>query len=469
MRRVLAAMRSQLWFLSPREEKTSRNDVAEDKESDAQLSQTGVSRAVKRILLKSQQTSLKNRPFKKASLFPNGKTSIAAMSVLLQGAAEILTQKRDLAWNCETEDNLRYEKVDDRKQGKIYYYIDNLDNLSGEASSKQAALTVIDSFDPRAGAIHLIYCAAAANLSNPWESEFLLDDRQLLEYTGLVKRRDLCRHEQLTILDNLVRQPAQVLARVKWEKQGKVGDFNIADLKIWNVSIARDFEPDKAGNPKLTSLKVIVQPGVWAKYFLNKSEYYYQTGVITKKAVQTLFSIGKQNAGAARLLIWLTFQVKPGGDRYLGKSLLEIAYGGAKIAAAQQDRQLRRQLADDFATDLKVIKAAGWQVKVENGPAWLTNNSGGKRPIGFWHQLLNTVWQFDLPQEAQADLIKLAQKQQPPSGAAIREARKAKGWSRAFFTSIMGKSISWVDAIETDRRQVSQKDLDKLLEKLEMK
>jgi transcriptional regulator with XRE-family HTH domain len=60
-------------------------------------------------------------------------------------------------------------------------------------------------------------------------------------------------------------------------------------------------------------------------------------------------------------------------------------------------------------------------------------------------------------------------KQQPPSGAAIREARKAKGWSRAFFAATMGKSISWVDAIETEHRQVSQKDLPKLLEKLEMK
>lgn len=396
--RLLAAIRDRLAFLSRREEKTNKNEFAQQeadiKARDAR--QPIIHRIAKKIFLKSQRTSLKNKPFKKASLFPNGKTSVAALSLLLQGAAEILSQKHDLPWQTKSKANLSYEKADDDKNGTIYYYVtDNLENPSAETLSEEAAKAVIDTFDPRAGAIHLIYCAAIATLSNPWESEFLLNDRQLLEYTGLVKRRDLCRHEQLTILYDLVRQPAQVLARVPGEEQRQIETSNTTDLKIWQIKVARDFETDKAGNPKLTGLKVIVQPGMWAKYFLNKSNRYY-TGVITKKTVQTLFSIGKQNAGAARMLIWLTFQVKPGcGNSYAGKSLLEIAYGAAKIAIAQGDRQLRRQLADDFATDLKVIEAGGWQVEIETGPAWLTNSDRAKRPIGFWSQLLDAVWRFD--------------------------------------------------------------------------
>jgi len=39
---------------------------------------------------------------------------------------------------------------------------------------------------------------------------------------------------------------------------------------------------------------------------------------------------------------------------------METAYGADRMAIAQQDRQLRRQLADDFETDLKVVKEAGW-------------------------------------------------------------------------------------------------------------
>lgn len=33
---------------------------------------------------------------------------------------------------------------------------------------------------------------------------------------------------------------------------------------------------------------------------------------------------------------------------------MEIAYGANRVAMAQQNRQLRRQLANDFETDLKV-------------------------------------------------------------------------------------------------------------------
>lgn len=474
--RLLTAIRDWLSFLSLREEKTNSNNLAEER--DAQISQTLIQRIIKRIFLKSQPTSLKNRPYKKASLFPNGKTSVAALSVLLHGAAEVLSQKRDLPWNSKSDNNLSYKKADDN-QGTLHYYVtDNLENPSPETLSEEAALAVIDTFDPRAGAMHLIYCAAIATLNNPWESEFSLDDRQLLEYTGLVKRRDLCRHEQLTILYELAKQPAQVLARIDGEKQrNNTETSGIADLKIWHVRVVRSFETDKAGNPKLASLEVIVQPGEWAKYFLNQSQHDC-TGVITKRTVQTLFSIGKQNAGAARMLIWLTFQVKPGcSDRHVGKTLLQIAYGAAKIATAERDRQLRRQLADDFATDLKVIATAGWQVKVATGPAWLTNSDRAKRPIGYWSQLLDTVWQFELPEAALADITKSPNKltaverpkQQSPSGAVVRKARKAKGWSRAFFAATMGKSISWVDAIETDHRQISPKNLPKLLEKLDIR
>lgn len=425
---------------------------------------------IRRFFREHEQPKSPTPPLRKASLFADGKTNVAALSLILHGVAEILSQKRDLPWNIKHKNNLSYEKTADGEAGTIYYYVTNdLDNLSPETLSEEAALVVIDRFDPRAGAIHLIYCAAAANLSKPWESEFCLDDKQLLEYTGLIKRRDLCRHQQLTILNDLVCQPAQVLAHIAWEKRQQVASFNnINDLKIWNVHVTR-FDTNKAGSQKLAGLQVRVQPGVWAKYFLNKSEYYCYTGAITKKTIQTLFSIGKQNVGAARLLIWLTFQVKPGSNNHFsGKSLMAIAYGTAKLAAAQQNRQLRRQVADDFATDLKVIAAAGWQIRVATGPEWLTIDRNAKRPIGFWNQLLAAVWQFDLPEDA-GNASEIVQLQKPPTGASIREARKAKGWSRAFFAEVMGKSVSWVDAIETEHRQVSQKDVARLIEKLDIK
>lgn len=475
--------------------KTNRADLAENKEFleeptaqpqkplEEQIRSKGILKKIaqKLLLKKSQHRAVKKTAVYKASLFPDGKTSVAALSLVLRGVAEVLSQKMDLPWKAEEGGTLSYEKEVLGGKGKICYYVtDNPENPHPETLVEEAALAVIDQFDPRAGAIHLIYCAEVANLEKPWSDDFFIDDRQLLEYTGLVKRRDLCRHEKLKILYNLLRQPAQVLACIAWPKQGQVGAFTVADLKIWDITILRDFDTDKAGNTKLTGLRVIGKPGVWTKYFLNKSEYYRHTGIITKKIVQKLFSIGKQNAGAARILIWLTFQIKPGScDCLIGKTLMETAYGADRMAIAQQDRQLRRQLADDFETDLKVVKEAGWQIELETGPAWLTGNNGTKRPIGFWSELLNARWRFNLPTEALDSLtlpeskttaINIQKKYQTQilSGTVIREARKAKGWSRAFFAATMGKSISWVDAVETGHRNVSQKDLPKLINKLEL-
>ncbi|MEH2325592.1 MAG: helix-turn-helix transcriptional regulator [Nostoc sp.] len=93
--------------------------------------------------------------------------------------------------------------------------------------------------------------------------------------------------------------------------------------------------------------------------------------------------------------------------------------------------------------------------------------------IGYWNQILNSTWRFHLPAEVQERLTVdsnqlSANNIQPLSGNVIREARKAKGWSRAFLATTMGKSVSWVDAVETGTRQVSQKDLPKLLNTLEL-
>jgi len=505
MKQLAEALRSRLWSLfqqtvgeiaifrrlnpieaelaSDQEELLDEPTAELDKQVEEQSRHQGIlEKIVKKLRLNYQQHVGKTTRFKKASLFADGQTNSAALSLVLRGVAEVLSQKIDLPWKVDSDSTLMYEKQVSGGKGKICYYVtDNPENPHPETLAEEAALAVIDKFDPRAGAIHLIYCAQVANLNKPWEDDFVIDDKQLLEYTGLVKRRDLSKHEQLLIMYNLLRQPAQVLASIAWPKYGQVGAFTVADLQIWDITIIRDFATDKADNKKLTGLKVIGKPGAWTKYFLNKTEYYRHTGIITKKTVQKLFSIGKQNAGAARILIWLTFQIRPGFCNCLmGKTLMEIAYGADKVAIAQQDRQRRRQLADDFETDLKVVKEAGWQVEVETGPAWLTNNHGTKRPIGFWNELLNAKWRFHLPSEALSNFTsqhsqpraittqKKQRQQQSPPGAVIREARKAKGWSRAFLAATMGKSVSWVDLVETGHRTVSQKDVPKLLNKLEL-
>lgn len=58
------------------------------------------------------------------------------------------------------------------------------------------------------------------------------------------------------------------------------------------------------------------------------------------------------------------------------------------------------RVADGSGEDRQVVKEAEWQVELETGPAWLTDNNGTKRPIGFWNELLNAKWRFNIPREA---------------------------------------------------------------------
>lgn len=387
MKHLAQALHNKIWSffqqlgrLIPTNHKSSAANIIEDNldpTTQQQKQPNSIPKSIhqKVIQLLAQKRATK-QVFKKASLFPDGKTNIAALSLVLRGVAEVLSQKKDLPWKTDSS-TFSYEKEVSGGKGRISYYVtDNPENPHPDTLAEEAARAVINQFDPRAGAIHLIYCAQVANLNKPWEDEFIINEKQLIEYTGLGKRRDLCKREQLEILYDLLRQPAQVLACIAWPKYGQVGAFTVADQKIWDITIIPDFDIDKMGEKKLIGLKVIGRPGAWTKYFLNKSDYYRHTGIITKKTVQKLFSIGKQNTGAARMLIWLTFQIKPGFcDCLVGKTLMEIAYGADRVALAQHDRQLRRQLADDFETDLKVVKEAGWQLEIQTGPDWLTSST----------------------------------------------------------------------------------------------
>lgn len=312
MKQLTVAFRTWLLFLAqlfPNSKELDKNNYKNSDEPGEQRetlkekafdSKQHKKQIFKRII---QNLRLENRqrptqqPFKKASLFLDGKTNTAALSLVWRGVAEILSQKMDLAWKTEESGTLSYEKKVTDGKGKICYYVtDNPESPQPEIMAEEAALAVIDQFDPRACAIHLIYCALVANLEQPWAGTFVINDKQLLEYTGLNKRRDLSKHEKLSTLYHLARQPAQVIASIAWSKQENIGDFSVADIQIWDVVVIRDFHFEENGDRKLIGLKIIGKPGAWTRYFLNSSEYYRHTGIITKKTVQKLFSIGKQNS-----------------------------------------------------------------------------------------------------------------------------------------------------------------------------
>ncbi|MEH2121804.1 MAG: hypothetical protein V7K46_27330 [Nostoc sp.] len=66
------------------------------------------------------QYSAKPRQFKKASLFTDSKTNVAALSLVLYGVAEVLSQKMNLSWN-QVNNTFSYEKEAETGKGKIFY------------------------------------------------------------------------------------------------------------------------------------------------------------------------------------------------------------------------------------------------------------------------------------------------------------------------------------------------------------
>lgn len=69
-----------------------------DKHPEEPTRNKGIFEKIAQFLPLKYRQRAKTRPVYKASLFPDGKTNLAALSLVLRGAAEVLSQKMDLPW-----------------------------------------------------------------------------------------------------------------------------------------------------------------------------------------------------------------------------------------------------------------------------------------------------------------------------------------------------------------------------------
>ena len=154
-------------------------------------------------------------------------------------------------------------------------------------------------------------------------------------------------------------------------------------------------------------------------------------------------------------------------------TLMEVAYGMAKVTAAQRDRDLRSELANTWDNDLRILCDAGMMVEfdpitypVEIQPDWTEGGRGyNKRPNGFWDQLRTSKLKILPPQDIAEGIAKLQRKkksndataqpvplkrskQAPPlSGEQIKAAREAKGWSQDDLGKQLSRTKMWVSLI----------------------
>lgn len=439
-----------------------------------------------KALPKSPSTSL--------DIFANGKTNNFATCKLLWESVNILTQRQDLSWQTDSDGKLAYTSTLKDGRGKLIFWVtDNPEEQYPEALAGEAALAVIETFDIRAACMHLIYAAHVTALNRPWEEEFIINDSQIAAYLGLDKRKDLSKEKRLKLIERISEQPAQILTFLHWPQQGSVESFYVEKSRLWEVAIGYHGQRDLFGDIKCTGLTIRCRAGMWAKYFLNKrgsdaGNAFYQYGVLSKNLLQTITSVWQHSEGAARMLAWLSFKARVSNNQVmLTTTLMDVAYGPQKVAAAQHQRDLRSHLANTWDNDLRVLCDAGWVVDFDAEtyspdiqPDWVeTSSKKHKRPRGFWELLRNSRLRIAPPKEIADGIAKFqqrrrtfdvasrpaARKSSEPldlSGSSIRAAREAMGWSQADLGSQVGKTKMWVSLIEREKRSIKPNDAEQL-------
>jgi DNA-binding transcriptional regulator YiaG/NAD-dependent dihydropyrimidine dehydrogenase PreA subunit len=451
------------------------------------------------------------------NLFANGKSSLFASAIAVWEACNVLAQGQSLPWKSDPEGTLYYERQVNGGRGTIAFRLINaLDSETHLPLDSTAAQAELATWDARAACLHLVYAAHAMALEQPWEEEFVISDRQIETYLGLEKRKDLSKLAKLTLIKDLVQQPCKLQLDLHWFQQGQVRGFSLEQSRLWHLlDIHHHFQEDHLGCKHLTGLTFRVKAGAWSKYFLNrrgarKSTAFYQYSSLPKTLLWTVTTLWQQHEGACRMLLWLLFKTKMGGEQRLTiPTLMRIAYGEAKVLQVASQREERKRLLRSFESDLEVLNHYGLKpifdpitypadiqplwAKLADLPDdaeaalefWTNDGSNNNRltdaaPRDKWKRLMQArVLCFELPegwesQASQATQKKVRKTQRkatsparsPLSSQQIITARKKLQISQRDLATHVGKSQSWVRDIESGRLQVGFKDQQLLLKVL---
>lgn len=466
---------------------------------------------------KGRSKTIDTRPIISPDLFSNGKNHSFASAMVIWEACNLLAQRQSLPWQAEENGKLSYRRTVNQDRGSIALRIANtLNEEHPVALAGVKAIATIDELDIRAACMHLIYAAYATNLAKPWEEEFAIGDRQIEQYLGLDKRKDLSKAAKLTLIKRIAQQPCLLKTSLNWSAQGKIPGFSIEKSRLWHlVEIQHHFQVDEIGCKHLVGLTFRIRPGIWSKYFLNRQgcderTALYQYGMLPQSLLSTVMSIWQQHEGAARMMLWLLFKIRVGREqRITVPTLMRVAYGEEKVLRASSGREERKYLLRNFENDLAVLNDYGlkpvfdsvtypatiqplWAKLADlpdDGEAalefWICDGSSKQRltdagPRGKWNQLMNArISAFELPADWQRSLTssnkQKAHSPRNPSteslyrqerfkapstliGKQIAEARKQQGWSQRELAERTGKSQSWIRDIENGRFQAKAED-----------
>ena len=451
-------------------------------------------------------------------IFLNGKTNAFASSMVVWESCNILAQRLSLPWQPDAYNRLCYRRPVNRGRGTMQF------RLASDPSAQslipmetEGAIAALSLFDLRATCVHLIFAAYATTAGCAWEESFTLNDQHIEQYLGLDKRKDLTKLDKLTLIKSLVHQACQLLVTLDWPRQGRVQAFSLEEHPVWQLQKTEYFfETDTKGYRHLIGLSFTVQAGIWAKHFLNKREYrrqgaFYQYGTLPQSLLSEVMSHWQQHEGAVRLLLWLLFKLRLGGDhRMTVRTLLRIAYGEERLLEATTVRGAHKRLLKTFEHDLEAIYYYGlnpifdpetyppaiqplW-VKVAQIPegaddaldfwaddANLAQSLTDAAPRDKWQRLLNArLLGFELSEEWQQTIKRTPPKRRRSTkvipqetannltSSTIKEARQRLKLSQRALADRLGKSQSWIRDIENGRFTANLEDRERLRQMLKI-
>ena len=369
-----------------------------------------------------------------------------------------------------------------RDQGNTQNYIEHYISTPGDLTLLpwNEAQQIIDKFGFNSAKLHLIFAAYAMRQERPWESLFPVKGSDLIEKLGWHKRTDLPKYQKLLEIAKTAFALDCLLVKTVWiEGRNRKGGINASTPvgRMWNITIVPYGQVNTSGKIEEPSeVQIIVQPGAWTKYFLNRAGAesrfaLYQFGYLAQKVLEI---DPYHEELTLRLAIYLTLDSRVRLDgKYKVEELLEIALPKTEIDKAKSDRFKAFSLKQRWDDALKhLLNKLNWQIVFDpqTYPEWLRPEYTQKQPKGYFKKLLDAKLTikplYPIPELTASKVKPKVQQLQPLAKDTtpedirytphqVREARTAKGWSQAKLAGFLGVSQKFISLIERGERTLS--------------
>lgn len=439
-----------------------------------------------------------SRPPLSPDLFASQNHHPFAAAIVSWELCKLLSQQQSLPWQLDATGQLYYERPVGRDRGRLAFRLgQGLYNRILTPTPAEAPQSYLDLLDIRAACLHLIYAAHATQLATPWETSFVISDRQIAQYLGLDQRRDLSKAEKLALIKWLAQQPCEISLSLDWTARGSLPAYTLEDDRVWCMEhIHHHFQDNGEGEQQLVGLSFRVRAGQWSQFFLNPAaaqsrQALYHVGQLPQSLLSQVMRLWQQHEGAVRLMLWLLFKTRLGPQQHLRLStLMAVAYGPEKLTLANGDRDLRKRLIRTLESDLEILSQYGLKPHFdpdtypsEIQPLWQRLAhlpEDAEAELEFWindaqgdHSLTDSAPRNKWPRLRQAKLLGFDlptdwddRKSVPRSptgttaspssasaltGATVSEARRHQGLSQRALAKRLGKSQSWIRDVENGR------------------